>query len=249
MTIYPSYTYHIEWSKHNKHYYGVRLANKCLPENDLWVVYFTSSNIVKKYRKEYGEPDIIQVDKMFETRKDAVEYESSFLKENDCVYSTDWLNQAAWPLIDNRGEKHPLYGKTATPETKRKMSESRTGTTRSAETKEKMSASQSGKNNGFYGRKHNQEALEKISIRSKMMIGSNNANFIGYYITPWGKYESIREAMENTPIGKDAIAKFCKQPQTVITKRMVGNSAYLEYDMIGKTASELGFDFIVKGKE
>lgn len=136
--------------------------------------------------------------------------------------------------------------KPATIETRQKMSESRTGTKRSAETKAKMSASQSGKNNGFYGRNHTQEALEKISKRSKMMVGSNNANFIGFYVTPWGKYESIREATENAPIGKDAIVKFCKQPQTVITKRMVGNSAYLEYDMVGKAASELGFGFIEK---
>lgn len=137
----------------------------------------------------------------------------------------------------------------ATLETRRKMSVSRTGTKRSAETKAKMSVSQSGKNNGFYGRTHTKAALEKISKRSMLMVGSENSSFKGYYVTPWGKYESIREAAENTPLGKDTIVKFCKQPQTIITKRMVGNSAYLEHDMIGKTAVELGFGFIKKDKQ
>ena len=37
------YTYYIKWTKQNTHYYGVRIANKTEPENDLWVEYFTSS--------------------------------------------------------------------------------------------------------------------------------------------------------------------------------------------------------------
>ena len=45
MTIYAPYTYHIGWTEQNKHYYGVRMANECPPEDDLWTEYHTSSNM------------------------------------------------------------------------------------------------------------------------------------------------------------------------------------------------------------
>ena len=127
MDIYPSYTYHISWTNHNKHYYGVRMANQCQPEDDLWTEYHTSSNIVKSFREEYGEPDIIRVDRKFVTREEAAEYEHTFLTENDCVYSDEWLNAANFPLFDNRGENNPMYGKTLSEETRRKLSETRKG--------------------------------------------------------------------------------------------------------------------------
>lgn len=61
--IYPPYTYLIGWSEHNLWYYGVRYANSTIPENDLWVKYFSSSKYVKDIRKEFGEPDVIQIRK------------------------------------------------------------------------------------------------------------------------------------------------------------------------------------------
>jgi len=150
MNIYPSYTYHISWTKQDKHYYGVRVANQCQPEEDLWIEYHTSSNIVKSFREEYGEPDIIRIDQTFDTREAAGEYEIQFLTENECVFSPKWLNMAAWPMVDNRGENHYLYGKTRSKETKRKMSEAKKG-----------------KNHPMYGKTHSEEAKRKQSEAKK----------------------------------------------------------------------------------
>ena len=174
MNIYPSYTYHISWSDQNKHYYGVRVANQCSPEKDLWTEYHTSSNIVKSFREEYGEPDIIRVDQTFDTRESATEYEIQFLTENDCVYSEEWLNMAAFPLFDNRGENHYLYGKTPSEEHKRKLSEAKTGKnhpmygkTPSEETRRKLSEANKGENNPMYGKTQSEEHRRKLSEANK----------------------------------------------------------------------------------
>jgi len=59
------YTYLIGWKTQNKWYYGVRFAKGCHP-NDLWNLYKTSSKHVKKMIEENGNPDIIQIRKIFE---------------------------------------------------------------------------------------------------------------------------------------------------------------------------------------
>ena len=109
--IYQPYTYQITWTEHNKNYYGVRWANKCVPKDDLWTHYFTSSQKVKQYRKEFGEPDIIKIDKIFDSVEDARNYEIQFLTENNCVKSTLWLNASAFPVCDNTGQKRAKQSK------------------------------------------------------------------------------------------------------------------------------------------
>jgi hypothetical protein len=144
MDIYPSYTYHISWTEQNKHYYGVRMANQCQPEDDLWTEYHTSSNIVKSFREEYGEPDIIRIDETFDTREEAAEYEHTFLTENDCVYSDEWLNGCNFPyFVDQRGKTH------------------------SEETRRKISEANKGENNHFYGKTHTEETRRKMSEANK----------------------------------------------------------------------------------
>ena len=182
MTIYAPYTYHIGWTEQNKHYYGVRMANECPPEDDLWISYHTSSNIVKSFREEYGEPDVVKVDKTFDTREEAVEYETQFLTENDCVYSDEWLNAAAWPLIDNRGKTH-------SKETKRKISEANKGKTLSEETKRKISEAKKGEKHPNYGKtfSHSEETKRKMS---EAMKGENHPM---YGKTPWNKGKTHSE--------------------------------------------------------
>lgn len=175
MSIYSSYTYIIGWQFHNKRYYGVRMANKCSPEEDLWVNYYTSSNIVKLFREEHGEPDIIVIDKTFDSREEASKYESNFLKHNDCVYSDEWLNAANWPIIDNRSEKNGMYGKTHSEKTRQKMSAIHKGKTPwnkgkkgiySEETLQKISTART-------GTKTSPETLQKLSIISKERFKEN----------------------------------------------------------------------------
>lgn len=86
------YTYLIGWTKQNKWYYGVRYAKLCYP-GDLWVKYFTSSNIVKQFRIEYGEPDVIEIRKTFNDSKSAKLWEEKVLKRLRVVQSDNWMNK------------------------------------------------------------------------------------------------------------------------------------------------------------
>lgn len=86
------YTYLIGWSDLNKFYYGVRYSKKA-HLNELWKTYFTSSKVVKRFRKKYGEPDIIQVRKTFDSSEKAMLWENKVLKRMNCSYSDVWLNQ------------------------------------------------------------------------------------------------------------------------------------------------------------
>lgn len=90
------YCYLIGWSNQNIWYYGVRFAKNCTPD-DLWVSYFTSSKYVKKFRKQYGEPDVVTVRRTFidenKTHKARL-WEEKVLKRTNAVYDKKWLNRA-----------------------------------------------------------------------------------------------------------------------------------------------------------
>ncbi len=89
--IYTPYVYHICWSKHNMHYIGVEYKSTAHPDN-LWSKYFTSSNEVKKYRGEHGEPDIVEVRKTFKNAHDALQYEHNILKKVKASDNNNFLN-------------------------------------------------------------------------------------------------------------------------------------------------------------
>lgn len=87
-----AYTYLIGWSKHNKFYYGARWAKDCSPD-DLWSTYFTSSKHVKVFREEHGEPDIIQVRKVFNDAEKCKLHECKALNRLDVLNNDKWLNR------------------------------------------------------------------------------------------------------------------------------------------------------------
>jgi hypothetical protein len=86
------YTYLIGWSVHNKYYYGVRFAKNCTPE-ELWTSYKTSSNHVKNFYLEHGEPDVIQVRKIFSNNEKARQHEHKVLKRMNVINDERFLNQ------------------------------------------------------------------------------------------------------------------------------------------------------------
>lgn len=94
------YCYLIGWSQHNRYYYGVRFGQGCHPK-ELWKTYFTSSSLVKKYRRKYGDPDIIQIRKVFHqstfgsiasAQHAAVKHEQSVIRRMKMVESEIYLN-------------------------------------------------------------------------------------------------------------------------------------------------------------
>lgn len=88
------YTYLIGWKHLNKWYYGVRFSKNCNP-NDLWKTYFTSSKHVKKFIKENGNPNVIQVRKIFNTPEQAQIFEHKVLKRLKVINNNKWLNLTA----------------------------------------------------------------------------------------------------------------------------------------------------------
>lgn len=90
--IYQPYTYLVGWSKLKKYYYGVKYGKCANPEN-FWVTYYTSSKQIPIFRKLYGEPDIIQVRKIFKTKKQAVLWESKVLRRIKAAQKTYFINE------------------------------------------------------------------------------------------------------------------------------------------------------------
>jgi len=124
MNIYcgTPYTYYIRWSEFNLHYYGVRFANHCHP-SDFWKTYFTSSNKVKEIRKQYGDPDIIQIRKVFDSTDKARQWESRVLKKLKVLKNDKWLNENVGKAYSwKSGPEHQNYGRTFSEEVRLKQS-------------------------------------------------------------------------------------------------------------------------------
>lgn len=85
------FTYFLGWSHLNTYYYGVRYAKGCHPSN-LWTTYFTSSEHVSKFREIHGEPNIIEVRKVFTAVKAALIWEHHVLKRMKVNTDNRFLN-------------------------------------------------------------------------------------------------------------------------------------------------------------
>lgn len=172
-TIYRPYCYLIGWSKLNKFYYGVRHSrkSKCLYESgchpdDFWVTYFTSSATVAEYRKLYGEPDIIQIRKTFETAEAAAKWESGVLRRMLKEQSKEkFLNgNYGGVIIHNEESKRKIRESNKrrifSEETRQKIRESATGRKQTEEQRRKSAEARR-------GRKHSEEAKRKMSEAKK----------------------------------------------------------------------------------
>ena len=93
---------------------GVRYKQGCHPD-DLWSKYFTSSVHVDIQRWLYGEPDVIEVRRIFQTKDEARDWEIKVLKRMKVVKSKQWLNKT-----DRKG----FYCTNHSEETKQKISKS-----------------------------------------------------------------------------------------------------------------------------
>lgn len=131
------YTYLLGWSLNNKFYYGVRYAKDCDP-SDLWKTYFTSSKHVKSFVECHGNPDIVQIRKVFSTKDEAVKWEHRVLKRLKVTQSDKWLN-----MTDNQAINFER-----TPEMMALISQ-------------KISTKNKGRSPTFKGRQHTDEAKEK----------------------------------------------------------------------------------------
>lgn len=163
------YTYLIGWSNIDAYYYGVQYGLTSDPQN-LWLSYFTSSETVKEYRQKYGEPDIIQVRKIFDCPEKAKNWELKVLQRMHVVLREDFLNRNAAfaPPPNNRGK--------LTEETKKKISNALKGKSKSKEhakkcreNVKKLQKENTKKRKGktweeIFGKQKSQEMKSKISL-------------------------------------------------------------------------------------
>jgi hypothetical protein len=141
------FTYLIGWKCLNIYYYGVRYSKDSDP-NQLWISYFTSSKYVREFVEKNGDPDIIQVRKVFSCPNKAREWERRVLMKINAVDNDKFLNKgipARGFGLSNVGVNNPFYNKTHTQMSRKKMSIARAGVPKDPEWKARMSALKKGK--------------------------------------------------------------------------------------------------------
>lgn len=124
MLEYKPYTYLIGWSAHNTYYYGVEFSNKkkiANPQN-LWITYFTSSRYVAEARLKYGEPDIIQVRKIFSSKEKAQSWEQRVISRCKLHLKENFLNKACGTLINFDDDEVKLKMSIAAKRSRRPLS-------------------------------------------------------------------------------------------------------------------------------
>lgn len=183
---YKPYTYLIGWSKLNKWYYGCEYSNnvnKIANPNNLWNVYFTSSNKVKEFRKKYGEPDVIQVRKIFDSAEKTYLWEQRVL-ERIGITDDKWLNVSTGGKVYTC-QKGIKFSKSH----RRKISEN---------------------NVGFRGRHHTKQSKRKIALK---LIGVPRSYEVKKKISktkqgqnPWIKFKHPRQGISLSPELKKKIS-------------------------------------------
>jgi hypothetical protein len=173
------YTYLIKHRPSGKVYYGFRCANKVEPLDDLWKQYFTSSPGVQKLIEETGADSFdTEIRRIFETKAQAVAWETRVLQRCKVLQDDRWLNQNVAGYIvptDESRKKISNYhkDKPKSEEHKQKMREAQKGKPKKStvyqtrEYKALMSKIKSGKGNARYGVEVSEETRRRISEAKK----------------------------------------------------------------------------------
>lgn len=146
------------------------------------------------------------------------------------------------------GQLNTFYGRTHSESSKKQMSDSKRklwkerphpciGKSASLETRKKMSLVHKGK----------KLSKEHIDAIKQGISGEKNHQFKGYYVTPWGRYSTLNEAKVNSPtkISTTSIKNYCLNPGRVI-KHTTQLLCEFDQNPKGKTYQELGFGFLAK---
>lgn len=184
---YVPYTYFLKWTNLNKKYYGVRYSKKQNANpKDLWNPYKTSSDYVKTFILENGDPDIIQVMEVFpDDPIGAQVWEELMLQRMGVRKDPDWLNmndKKSFPYY--AGENHPCWGSHLSEYTKNLISEKRRLFFQNLSEEEREVFAQMSKDAGVKGAK-------KISAKAKERFA--DPEFIQKHITAHNTPEYIEK--------------------------------------------------------
>jgi len=151
---YQPYTYLIGWATQHKFYYGVRYAKNCSP-TDLWSKYFTSSKEVAAMKTVHGDPDIIQIRKIFLTKEHARLWENKVLRRLKVVSREDFLNK-------NDAPAPPINNRVMSEITKTKIGTVHKGKPKSEEHKQKIREARAKQVNTRKGQRATEETKQKL---------------------------------------------------------------------------------------
>jgi hypothetical protein len=163
----------------------MRAANKVDPHEDLWQHYFTSSPKVQQLIEETGQDSFdVEIRKVFETKEQAVSWETRVLHRCKVLQDDRWINQnvAGYivPTEESRQKISDFHkGKAKSDEHRRNLSESQKGKPKinsknqTPEYRALMSRLKSGPNNPMYGKGCTEERARKISEANKGKIPIN----------------------------------------------------------------------------
>lgn len=135
------------------------------------------------------------------------------------------------PMKGRKGESHPRHGRTASEETKRRISEGI-------------------RSRPSYGQPISEERRQKHrAIRLGTKVTEGDVRCIGTFVTPWGRFPTGAAAAEASGglMTQANIRRLCIDPDREITKLSFRKSKFLnahhDHSAIGKTYGELGFGF------
>jgi len=177
------YTYLIKHRPTGKVYYGFRSANKVEPHEDLWKHYFTSSPGVQKLIEETGVDSFdVEVRKTFNTKEQAVAWETRVLTRCKVLHNDRWLNQNVAGYIIPTEESNKKISdyhkdKPKSIEHKEKIRLSNLGKNKgkiaTVEHRQKNSMAHKGEKNGMYGKGCTPERAAKIGAANKGKVPIN----------------------------------------------------------------------------
>jgi len=170
------YTYLIKHRPTGQVYYGVRSANKVESHEDLWNKYYTSSPNVQRLIEETGKESFdVEVRKVFETKEQAVAWETKVLRRCKVLHDARWLNQNVAGYIIPTAESNKKIsdfhkGKPKSEDHKKKIRDGNIGKKKPPRTDDYralMSKLKSGENNPMYGKGCTPERAANISAAKK----------------------------------------------------------------------------------
>lgn len=183
------YVYKLTHKETGEFYIGYRAANKVYSSNDLGYKYFSSSKKVKTIGFENFHIEIVAE---FFNAEDAYEFEQGLIKENfkdPLCLNKHYTISDMWKFNSTglKRSKETIAkriaarkGYTHSKETRLNISKSRTGIKLSEESKASIRSkcSRVGENNPFYGMKHDEEDLIKMSKCKKIFTDDEEKKII-----------------------------------------------------------------------
>lgn len=213
------YTYLIKHRPSSKVYYGFRCANKLEPHEDLWKHYFTSSPRVQRLIEETGADSFdVEVRKIFETKEQAIAWETRVLRRCKVLHDDRWINQNVAGYIvptEESNKKISDYHKDKPKSElhKQNLSKSQKGSKRGW-SKQNLPKDTKGENNGMFGKHHSEEAKKKIGEKNKIhMQGENN---------PMKKVEWTEERREHMRQIRAQRAPWTEEQKKAVAEKLRG---------------------------